>query len=61
MRCTVRIPLSKDGRCETYCYEPLNDKGECPKHGPQWMPIPHQDAKGDTTTLSDMSGSSRTK
>jgi len=39
MRCTVRIPLSPSSRAETYCYAPLNDRGECSKHGPQWKQI----------------------
>jgi hypothetical protein len=43
MRCTMRVPLGNSGFVETYCYEPLNDKGECPIHGqqafqrPSWM------------------------
>lgn len=43
MRCHVRIELGSAGIAHTYCYEPLNDDGLCPKHGqqaflkPNWM------------------------
>jgi hypothetical protein len=42
MRCTVVVPLGDSKYCSTYCYEPLNDRGECPLHGPQWQPLPHR-------------------
>ncbi len=46
MRCTVRIPLVP-GRSETYCYEPLNERGECAKHGVQWLPRARSDELSD--------------
>jgi len=35
MRCHVRISLGRSGYAETYCYEPLDDKGFCARHGQQ--------------------------
>lgn len=50
IRCPIAVPRGKNPYCVTSCWEPLDDKGNCPFHGPQWMPIPRQSA--DSTPLS---------
>jgi hypothetical protein len=61
MRCTQVVPLGKSSRCSTYCYEPLNDKGECPLHGPQWLPLPRKGQPHDEpATVSNVQGSTDT-
>ena len=47
MRCHVRVPMQVNGKPSAYadapCWEPLNDRCECPIHGqqvfvkPDWM------------------------
>jgi hypothetical protein len=37
MKCTVQIPIGDSGKCNTYCHEQLNEKGECSVHGKQWI------------------------